>query len=300
VLIFKPHSKPIYAVVFSPDGRYLATSSCDKTVVVTDLSVPSVMRQLPGSEFRCPLAFSPNGKFLARGGCDGVKVWDWADPSPSAVFSSENTPLGALAFSPDGCTLAALGGPELRQWTVPSGKPITGQWGVSPVRYRGLTGCLAYAPDGSVLATTHTFGSGPGSYERVAYLREARSGTVQGQLVFEGVSVPTAIAFSRDGKLLAGICGPVMNVFDVATRERLAVVKPGKKHFKGLTFTPDGRLVTVSNDQTVRMWEPCTLKQLRAYEWKIGKLGAVAVALDGQRMAAGGDTGRVVVWDADD
>jgi WD40 repeat protein len=189
------------------------------------------------------------------------------------------------------------------RWAVPSWTALPGGWGGTRGQNREErfpTGCLAYSPDGAVLATSYGVRAKRG-YDSVIYLWDAVSGELRGQLFWEIVySHPTAIAFSPDGKLLAGAYGPIANVFDVATEEKIATVKPGSKHFKGLAFTPNGRLATVSNDRTVRVWEARTLKEVRAYEWKIGKLSAVAVAPDGQRMAAGGDTGRVVVWDVDD
>jgi WD40 repeat protein len=305
VLIFKPHNGSVYAAVFSPDGRYLATSGYDGKVKVTDTGSLQVVRTVPGSTFWCPLAFSPDGKFLARGG-DGVAVWAWADSSTSPVFTAEKIAFKALAFSPNGHTLAGQGVLALRRWAIPSGKRQTGTWGCQAKNnaFPRPTGCLAYAPDGSVLATSYwaraDSGPQPGALASVVFLWNARTGSVRGRLVCEVEYTPTAIAFSRDGSLLAGVCGPAMIVFDVATRERLAVVKRGPKHFKGLAFTPDGRLVTVSNDQTVRVWEARKLTEVHAYEWKIGRLGAVAVASGGQRLAAAGDTGRVVIWDADD
>jgi WD40 repeat protein len=309
VLAFKPHSKSIDAAVFSPDGRYLATSSGDETVTVTDLSGCSAEQKLSCSGLWCPLAFSPDGKLLARGG-RGVEVWSLH--GPTLEFAAGNF-TESLAFSPDGRTLASQGADRpVSRWAVPSWTALPGGWGGTRGQSDGerfATGCLAYAPDGSVLATS--FGvRGNRGYDSIIFLWDADSGKLRGQLYWEiGISQhrlatrfrgPTAIAFSPDGKLLAGAYGPTANVFDVATEEKIATVKPGKKYFQGLAFSPDGRLVTVSNDRTVRVWEARTLKEVRAYEWKIGKLGAVAVAPDGQRMAAGGHTGRVVIWDVDD
>ena len=49
-----------------------------------------------------------------------------------------------------------------------------------------------------------------------------------------------------------------------------------------------------------RMARPANGKEAGGYDWKIGNLRSVAVAPDGSRMAAGSDTGKVVVWDAED
>src|SRR5262249_40645894 len=89
-------------------------------------------------------------------------------------------------------------------------------------------------------------------------------------------------------------------VWDVAALAEVAHRQVGGHWFKGLAFTPDGgRLVTVSNDQTARLWDTGTWREAGGYEWKVGKLASVAVSPDGMRMAAGGSTGKVVVWDVD-
>ncbi len=73
-----------------------------------------------------------------------------------------------------------------------------------------------------------------------------------------------------------------------------------RKHFTAAAFSPDGRLLaTTSNDTTVTMWDTATWQPIRQYGWEIGKLRAVAFAPDGLTCAAGSDTGKVVLFDVD-
>jgi hypothetical protein len=59
------------------------------------------------------------------------------------------------------------------------------------------------------------------------------------------------------------------------------------------------RMVAILPMLVVRLWDTGTWAAAGGYEWNIGKLRSVAVSPDGLRMAAGGEAGKVVVWDAD-
>lgn len=71
-----------------------------------------------------------------------------------------------------------------------------------------------------------------------------------------------------------------------------------------LTVTPHphGRtLFTAAHaDGRVRAWDADTLAARGEYDWGVGPVYRVAVSPDGLTAAAGGDDGRIVVWDLDD
>ncbi len=76
---------------------------------------------------------------------------------------------------------------------------------------------------------------------------------------------------------------------------------PSDKHVTGLAFHPSGRfLAATSNDATVRLHDrDAGWAVTRTFDWAIGRLRSVAFGPDGSLAAAGGEKGRIVVWDVD-
>ncbi|MBN9118988.1 MAG: hypothetical protein J0I06_07480 [Planctomycetes bacterium] len=208
-----------------------------------------------------------------------------------------------IAFAPDGYEFAAPGFTP-RRWAVPSWEvirsapPPAGGPAGSPF----CTGAIVYTPDGRHIAVSFAVMNSAGTrynshvrlFDRATGARTADLGTTFGH------AHPTQIAFSPDGALVAGNFGPVLGVVSAADGKEVARVKAGAKHVTGLAFTPNGsKLVAVSNDARVRVFDTRTWTETAGYEWKIGPLRCVAVAPDGLRMAAGSGRGKVVVWDVD-
>lgn len=107
------HDNDIRAIEFSPDGRFLATASHDRTAKlwsVEDWSDPVVLRG--HQDFVLSLAFSPDGSRLITGCEDGsCKIWDIGAQEVREMLTLQ-THAGKvtdIAFSPDGQFLATAG-----------------------------------------------------------------------------------------------------------------------------------------------------------------------------------------------
>jgi WD40 repeat protein len=119
----------VSAVVFSPDGRMLASTSYDGTVRLRDLFAHREVATLLGHVGGVwSAALSPDGRRLATGGSDAsdaVKLWDLATQRELLTLQGEGEFFQHVAFSPDGSTLMATSFAGIAHlWPAPSWEEI--------------------------------------------------------------------------------------------------------------------------------------------------------------------------------
>ena len=82
------HGSRVWSVTFSPDGRFLASASSDRTVKVWDVNTGECLRTLTGhSNLAWSVAFSADGKVVASGSQDEtIRLWNWETTTKLAVL----------------------------------------------------------------------------------------------------------------------------------------------------------------------------------------------------------------------
>jgi serine/threonine protein kinase len=103
------HSDSVQSVVYSPDGRYLASGSGDKTIKVSEVATGKQLRTLTGhSDKVSSVAYSPDGRYLASGSNDKtIKIWEVATGKQLRTLTGHYGEVYSVIYSPDGRYLAS-------------------------------------------------------------------------------------------------------------------------------------------------------------------------------------------------
>jgi WD40 repeat protein len=135
----RAHDHWVMSIDFSPNGLYMLSGSIDRTVALWNLLAST-----------STVAVSPTGDLLAASQGSVISLWETIGNStePVKILSGHTANVLALAFSPDGNTLASSGMDNtIRLWNVQEGLQIG-----AALSTRSLVPTLQFNPNGSSLA----------------------------------------------------------------------------------------------------------------------------------------------------
>lgn len=269
-------------LMFSPDGRVLATVDAGTRIKFWDMSETGKVGYLEPGDAILGAEFGPDSTTMVLVLSDyTVRLWD----------VGEKREIGALpgikraTFSPDGRFLAtAHDDTAIRLWNVPD-LSEEAAFGDSDDLLWGAT----FSPNSELLAASTTGQS---------FLWDVRT-RQQVVSVSHGANSIASITFSPDSRILAGSSGRNgVLLWDMALRRDHGTIKGHADYVFDFTFSPNGTMLTTScQDETVKLWdvrskqEIATLTDVWGAEFSPdGKiLAARAVADDGMKS--------VTLWD---
>lgn len=318
--------KPVYAAAVSPDGTSAAAGIGNRIVIfdvatgkpvarLVDPDLPAAAGSSRSAAHRDvvrSLAFSPDGSLLASGAMRTVTLWKRSDAGPGgqptwAVARRIGGPLvtepfvdrvQALAFSPDGTLLATGGGVPTQSGEVvlvasDSGRvvrrfpaPVVGQ----PPQLKDVVLCLAFSPDGTLLATG-------GADRSVAVFKPAEGKTVQ--LFDDHGGRVLGIAWRGDGRQLASVGADSQCRFWNAgdAWERGETIAVGGRESVGIHRLGQGDAFAVAEgDGTLQARALGKPEKLPKFGGKVVRSQCLATDPAGSVIAVGGADGSLTIW----
>jgi WD40 repeat protein/serine/threonine protein kinase len=285
---FLPHDAAVEALAISPDGRFAATGSQDRTARLWSTSDGRLIATLHHAAAVRSVQFVPGSDRLLTIAGNAAILWDprseamlRAFAHPSAVLTAEVHPGGRSLV------LAGVEG-VARIVDAASGSRIG-----AVLRHQGPIRLVRFLPpDGRTLLTA--------SDDRTARLWRSDTGQPHGAVI-PLTDSPVCVSTAPGGRsVMIGCQDGTARLWDSVTgRAKGAVLRHDAEVTSG-QFRSDGRmLVTASRDRSVRVWEVGE-EGIRG-EPRVLHLAApmtsLALADDGRTLVSGCRSSQAFVWD---
>ncbi|WP_224240268.1 serine/threonine-protein kinase [Hyalangium gracile] len=282
--VLRGHTQTVDDVAFSLDGRYLITSSDDKTIRLWDMQRGGSRTLTGHTDEVWRVVPAPDGKHFASASKDRtVRLWN-LETEESRILATHPGAADSVAFTPDGRRFVSTsrGDDLLRIWEVASGKLLRSfKTGMGPLNL------LVLSPTGRYALVKPMRGSR-------AQVWDLEQGTFHS---LEHQNTVMAIAFSPRGDVVAtGAMDQTVRAWDVRTgKQRLLGEKLGDISY--LAFSPDGQRLAAGNSEgQLRLWDMPTGKSelLGTHD---GRVNEILFFRDGRLMATSSDDRTAQLWD---
>lgn len=297
------HSSQIHDMAFSPDGRYLATASEDRTAKLWEATSGKQVAQVIHANDVIAVEFSPDGRLLATASTDRtVQIRDLTSNDTQDAPLKHGSPVQAVASTEDGRLIATAGLDAVARIWDTNGKLLKTLSG-----HKGALTSLAFSRSGNLIVTGSEDGTARIWQTDTGQELKVLSGHAGGVtgVAFYSNDEPPAKASSLahpaseiDGLVLTGSRDKTARIWDARTGQVLRELVGHTDGVTSVAFNGDGKLaVTGSEDGTARVWNVSTGKSIQELQvLSSGGVTSVALSKDGRQALTGYRNSTVILW----
>lgn len=307
--IHRDHTRGVFGIAFSPDGRRLLSGSGDNSARLWDMFNEEnnriLMYRSAAKVKIFAVAYSPvirddATELVALAGADFdhntptelLELWDANSGELFAELSGHVSSLDSVQFSPDGKLLASGGSyPDntIHLWNVETGEVLHSLRG----HYSGVRS-VAFSPDGNTLASS--------GWDGLLHLWDAETGKLK-LTNNEHTSVVHSVAFNSSKNILAtGGDEGFIRLWDIQTGEILGNFNTKSSRVTSLEFLENSPYLISGTDEpdfSVQIWNIETWKETHTLLGHYSFSQELALSPDEKLFASGGALGdnTLRVWD---
>ena len=280
------NSRDTGLVLFSPDGRQVATS-LGNAVGIWDVATGQRLAFLRGLDGVQAMDYSPDGARLVTAGWErDARLWDPHTGEQIAVLKGHKGDIFSARFSPDGKSIVTGSWDSTaRVWDAADGRATVALKG-----HMKAVNDAIFSPDGSRIVTA--------SHDLTARVWNATRGHEISVLSGHTARV-TKAAYSPDGSQIATASDDASALlWDSQSGEQQARLQH-EDWVTAVEFSSDGTCVlTGSKDQTAKLWNARSAKLITALDGHSAPLVSATFNGNGTQVLTSALDGSAILWGA--
>ena len=292
------HADILTAAAFSPDGKFIATASRDRSIRIWKSLTEHGRLAFYGHTGAVQDArFSPDGRWVVSASSDNTaRLWNLGKPeAPALILAEHQDSLSSVAFSADsGLVITGSDDHTAKIWDAHTGKRLQTLAG-----HEDNINAVAFDASNTRALTA--------SDDNTARLWDVATGKVL--RILDGAAdkaappppaPPEGTAFSPDGTLVATLEDPrAIRVRNVGQENRLAELHAPAAAFTAIAFSPAGdRFAAADRAGRIRLWDTQNWQSVAEFQGHEGAVAALAFRGDGALLATAGEDRALRLWEA--
>ena len=285
----------ISSVVFSPDGKTIATGDNYGKIMFNDADTGQLLLTFDTHEPIQSLTYAPDGKTLVCVSQNGtIRFYDLNENYLKKKMDDFSLQIFSIAYTPDGSSIVTGNMSKISFWNANTGKLEKTIDGL-----KEKVNTLAFSTDGKILASVDS---------DLTRLWDLESGHLIG-LFAKHIYTHNCIAFSSDmSKIAIEGRNKTIQLWEINTGEQelksnlfktLIFESKSRLNFlKCVTFSPGRKtLLSACDNQFIHVWDVETDKLIHTLEDQTRRLHKVVFSQDGNMLAGASENGTVSLWD---
>ena len=296
---------PVRYAVFSPDGKRIASESCNR-VKVWDVNTGKVIwdiirgPQRPVTFHQCgtPISFSNDGKYIIS-----ANMFDYSiniDDSyidnlysrTNYYLSGHDSSIVSVAISPDDNLIASSSiDKTIKLWNIYMKEPIL----QILEGHKDIINTVSFSPDGKYIVSA--------SSDKTIRIWDIQTGKQIGNPLLGHTGGVCSASFSSDGsRIVSASFDKTIRIWNSKTGKQVGKTIVGHSDVvNSAYFSSDNHfIVSASDDKTIKIWDVSSGFQLgKTLVGHTERVSSARFSPDNKRIVSASDDKTIRIWDVD-